>query len=365
MTQDGLAAAAWVDLRHLAQYVRPLIRDGQVRERMAHVRGARQRRKVYDLTVEDDHSFTVGWVLAHNCYVIPVHDDSIESIFEWMKQAARTYSLGGGVGTDISILRPRGAPVNNAARSSTGSVSFMELFSLTTGTIGQSGRRGALMITIADSHPDVLDFIKVKRNLDKVRYANISIRISDAFMRAVEEDGTWDLVFSHAAIQWVSDHQSLVPRLLVPFTSMGVASAALALAFYLRRARSVAAPAAAREVPLTNPFSLTEAAKFAALFAVVLLVVKAVQNYLPHEGFYVVAALAGLTDVDAITLSMAEYGKSGDPNIAITSIVIAALANTLVKAAMVTLIGGALLRRAVLGGTVAILAAGGFALLLV
>lgn len=150
---------------------------------------------VYDLAVEDDHSFTVGWLGAHNCYVIPVHDDSIESIFDWMKQAARTYSLGGGVGTDISILRPRGAAVNNAARSSTGSVSFMELFSLTTGTIGQSGRRGALMITIADDHPDVLDFVRVKRNLDRVRYANISVRVSDAFMRAVESDGAFTLQF--------------------------------------------------------------------------------------------------------------------------------------------------------------------------
>jgi ribonucleoside-diphosphate reductase alpha chain len=132
-----------------------------------------------------------------NCYVIPVADDSIEAIFGWMKEAARTYSLGGGVGTDISVLRPRGAPVNNAARSSTGSVSFMELFSLTTGTIGQSGRRGALMITVADNHPDVLDFIRVKRNVTKVRYANISVRVSDAFMRAVEEDGTFDLVFEN------------------------------------------------------------------------------------------------------------------------------------------------------------------------
>ncbi|MDR7543279.1 MAG: adenosylcobalamin-dependent ribonucleoside-diphosphate reductase [Armatimonadota bacterium] len=136
-------------------------------------------------------------VTALNCYVIPVRDDSIESIFDWMKEAARTYSLGGGVGTDISVLRPRGAPVNNAARSSTGSVSFMELFSLTTGTIGQSGRRGALMITIADNHPDLLDFITVKRNLTRVRYANISVRVSDAFMRAVEEDGTYDLVFEN------------------------------------------------------------------------------------------------------------------------------------------------------------------------
>ena len=152
---------------------------------------------VYDLAVEDDHSFTVCWLGAHNCYVIPVRDDSIESIFDWMREAARTYSLGGGVGTDLSVLRPRGAPVNNAARSSTGSVSFMELFSLTTGTIGQSGRRGALMITIADSHPDVLDFVKVKRNLTKVRYANISVRVSDEFMRAVESDREFPLGFAN------------------------------------------------------------------------------------------------------------------------------------------------------------------------
>jgi ribonucleoside-diphosphate reductase alpha chain len=136
-------------------------------------------------------------VTALNCYVIPIKEDSIESIFEWMKEAARTYSLGGGVGTDISILRPAGAPVNNAARTSTGSISFMELMSLTTGTIGQSGRRGALMITIADSHPDVLEFTKIKRNLNRVRYANISVRISDAFMRAVESDGEWTLGFDN------------------------------------------------------------------------------------------------------------------------------------------------------------------------
>lgn len=154
----------------------------------------------------DDFRFIPGGRIMHgagnpkrvtllNCYVLPVHDDSIESIFDWMKEAARTYSLGGGVGTDISVLRPRGAWVNNAARSSTGSVSFMELFSLTTGTIGQSGRRGALMITIADNHPDVLDFVKVKRNLDRVRYANISVRVSDAFMKAVETGGEFTLEF--------------------------------------------------------------------------------------------------------------------------------------------------------------------------
>jgi ribonucleoside-diphosphate reductase alpha chain len=139
-------------------------------------------------------------VTALNCYVNPIKGDNIEAIFDWMKEAARTYSLGGGVGTDISVLRPKGAPVNNAARTSTGSISFMELMSLTTGTIGQSGRRGALMITIADNHPDVLEFTKIKRNMNKVRYANISVRISDAFMWAVEGDGEWALRFDNERV---------------------------------------------------------------------------------------------------------------------------------------------------------------------
>lgn len=136
-----------------------------------------------------------------NCYVIPIRGDSLEDIFDWCKEAARTYSFGGGVGTDISVLRPRGTPVNNAAITSSGAVSFMELLSTTTGTIGQAGRRGALMITIASSHPDVLEFTRVKRNLDKVRYANISVRVDDAFMRAVERDGEYTLHFANDKVQ--------------------------------------------------------------------------------------------------------------------------------------------------------------------
>ncbi len=132
-----------------------------------------------------------------NCYVIPVKEDRLESIFDWMKEAARTYSYGGGVGTDIALLRPKGARVNNAALTSTGSVSFMDLFSLTTGTIGQSGRRGALMITTRDSHPDILDFMRVKRNLKTVRYANISVRVSDTLMKSVEADGDFELYFEN------------------------------------------------------------------------------------------------------------------------------------------------------------------------
>ena len=120
----------------------------------------------------------------------------------------------------------------------------------------------------------------------------------------------WGIMFVRVVIEVLVVNAPLVPRLLVPFTAMGVASAALAWVFYLRAGKPEDEQGTAREVPLKNPFSLTAAAKFGAFFAVVLLVVKLVQNYFPGEGFYVVAALAGLTDVDAITLSMAEYAKT-------------------------------------------------------
>jgi len=136
-----------------------------------------------------------------NCYFFKIKEDSIESIFEWCKEAARTYSFGGGVGTDISVLRPRGAPVNNSAIYSSGSVSFMELLSTTTGTIGQAGRRGALMITIRVDHPDVNDFINVKRDLKKVNYANISVKITDDFMKAVEADDDFLLHFKNEKVE--------------------------------------------------------------------------------------------------------------------------------------------------------------------
>ncbi len=135
-----------------------------------------------------------------NCYVIAIKEDSIEGIFDWCKEAARTYSYGGGVGTDISILRPKGTPVHNAALFSSGSVSFTEIMSETTHTIGQAGRRGALMITMRVDHPDIFDFIHVKQNLDKVRYANISVRVTDEFMRAVENDEDFTLWYENNVI---------------------------------------------------------------------------------------------------------------------------------------------------------------------
>ncbi len=130
-----------------------------------------------------------------NCYYLPIKEDSIEGIFKAAGEMARTYSYGGGVGVDVSILRPRGSPVHNSALTSTGSTSFMELYSLVTGTIGQAGRRGALMITMRIEHPDVLDFIRIKDDPERrnVRYANISVKVTDQFMKAVKDDADWEL----------------------------------------------------------------------------------------------------------------------------------------------------------------------------
>ncbi|TLY13340.1 MAG: adenosylcobalamin-dependent ribonucleoside-diphosphate reductase [Thaumarchaeota archaeon] len=170
----------------------------QVRE----VTPLNEEREVYCCTERDTHTFTIGnGILTGNCYFFGIREDSIEAIFDFCKEAARTYSYGGGVGTDISVLRPKGSPVNNAAIFSSGAVSFMELLSTTTGTIGQAGRRGAQMITIRVDHPDVIDFINVKRDLKKVNYANISVKVTDAFMRAVERDDDFELKFKNEKVE--------------------------------------------------------------------------------------------------------------------------------------------------------------------
>ena len=127
-------------------------------------------------------------ITLSNCYVITPPEDNLESIFETGTKLAKTYSRGGGCGTDISNLRPKGAIVNNAAKTTSGAISFIDFYSYITGLIGQEGRRGALMISIDCNHPDLEDFIDLKLNLDVCTKANISVRMSDEFMKAVDED---------------------------------------------------------------------------------------------------------------------------------------------------------------------------------
>lgn len=135
-------------------------------------------------------------VTYSNCYVITPPEDSIESIFECASKLARTFSYGGGCGIDISKLAPCGAKVNNTAKSTSGAVSFMDLYSSITGLIGQNGRRGALMISLDCNHPDIEQFIDIKKDLEKVTNANISIRFTDEFMEAVVNDEDYELSFT-------------------------------------------------------------------------------------------------------------------------------------------------------------------------
>lgn len=134
-------------------------------------------------------------VTYSNCYVIPPVEDTIESIYKSCSDLARTFSYSGGCGIDISKLRPAGMKVNNAALTTTGAVSFMDTFSLVAETIGARGRRAALMLSIDCTHPDLEDFISIKNDLSKVTKANISVRITNEFMKAVQNDSDWELYF--------------------------------------------------------------------------------------------------------------------------------------------------------------------------
>lgn len=135
--------------------------------------------------VTKDHKVTLS-----NCYVLPPVEDNIDSIFGTAKDLATIFSRGGGVGIDISKLRYKGAPVRNSAETTTGAVSFMQLYDITTAIIGQKGRRGALIIAMDAEHPDVEDFIDIKKDLNLITNANISVKVSDRFMRyAVEHPG--------------------------------------------------------------------------------------------------------------------------------------------------------------------------------
>lgn len=131
-----------------------------------------------------------------NCYVIPSPKDSRGGIMQTLSEMTEIMARGGGVGINLSSLRPRRAVVKGVNGSSSGAVSWGGLFSYTTGLIEQGGsRRGALMLMINDWHPDVLDFITVKQTMGQVTNANLSVCVSNGFMKAVKEDLDWELVF--------------------------------------------------------------------------------------------------------------------------------------------------------------------------
>lgn len=135
------------------------------------------------------------FVSYSNCYVLDSPEDSYGSILAVDEQLVQLTKRRAGVGLDLSNLRYRGAPVSNSANTSTGAASFMERYSHSTRECGQAGRRGALMLSMDVTHPDIEEFTTMKSDLSKVTGANVSIRLTDEFMRYVKNNRDFDLKF--------------------------------------------------------------------------------------------------------------------------------------------------------------------------
>ncbi|MFO1157561.1 MAG: LAGLIDADG family homing endonuclease [Reyranellaceae bacterium] len=135
-------------------------------------------------------------VTLFNCFVMGAIADDMSGIFESLREAALTMQQGGGIGHDFSTLRPHGAPVLGVGADASGPLSFMDVWDAMCRTIMSAGsRRGAMMATLRCDHPDIESFVDAKRDPRRLRMFNVSVLVTDAFMKAVEEDADWDLVF--------------------------------------------------------------------------------------------------------------------------------------------------------------------------
>ncbi len=135
-------------------------------------------------------------VTLFNCFVMGLIEDSLDGIFEALKQGAMTMQQGGGVGYDFSTLRPAGVRAQATGATASGPVSFMTIWDSMCATLLSTGnRRGAMMATLRCDHPDIEIFVDAKRDPGQLRHFNLSVQVSDAMMRAVERDEDWPLVF--------------------------------------------------------------------------------------------------------------------------------------------------------------------------
>ncbi|WP_448601232.1 LAGLIDADG family homing endonuclease [Thermoflexus hugenholtzii] len=154
---------------------------------------------VYNCEVEEDHSYVVEGVVVHNCFVLPLEDDMGKipgGIFQTLRDAALIQQTGGGNGFSFSRLRPKNAVVFSSMGRATGPVGFLRVYDRAFGEIAQGGsRRGANMAVLRVDHPDIEEFITCKTDENAITNFNISVGITDAFMRAVENDEEWELRF--------------------------------------------------------------------------------------------------------------------------------------------------------------------------
>ena len=136
-------------------------------------------------------------VTLFNCFVMGTIPDDLGSIFDMLKEAAQTMQQGGGIGYNFSTLRPKGAEVKGVAADASGPLTFMDVWNAMCKTIMSAGsRRGAMMATMRCDHPDIIDFIEAKRDATRLRHFNLSVMCTDKFMKAVEENDSFDLVFN-------------------------------------------------------------------------------------------------------------------------------------------------------------------------
>jgi ribonucleoside-diphosphate reductase alpha chain len=135
-------------------------------------------------------------VTLFNCFVLGRIDDDLGAIFNAVKEAALTMQAGGGIGHDFSTLRPKGAPVKSLGAQASGPVSFMDVWDGMCRTIMSAGqRRGAMMATLRCDHPDIIEFITAKSDPARLRNFNLSVLVTDAFVRAIKHDQPWPLIF--------------------------------------------------------------------------------------------------------------------------------------------------------------------------
>ena len=187
-------------------------------------------------------------VTLFNCFVMGTIPDSLDGIFQALKEAALTMQQGGGIGYDFSTIRPRGAEVKGVAADASGPLSFMDVWDAMCRTIMSAGsRRGAMMATMRCDHPDIEAFIEAKQDAARLRMFNLSVLVTDAFMAAVKADGPWDLTFGGKVYKTVqaADLWNKIMRATFDYAEPGV--------IFIDRINQMNNLAYAETIAATNP----------------------------------------------------------------------------------------------------------------
>ncbi len=187
-------------------------------------------------------------VTLFNCFVMGTIPDSLEGIFQALKEAALTMQQGGGIGYDFSTIRPKGSVVKGVAADASGPLSFMDVWDAMCRTIMSAGsRRGAMMATLRCDHPDIEDFVAAKSDPARLRNFNVSVLVTDPFMNAVKSDAPWDLVFEGTVYRTIRarDLWNRIMRATYDYAEPGV--------IFIDRINAMNNLAYAEKIAATNP----------------------------------------------------------------------------------------------------------------